>query len=346
MLERSFRVLDRVQRRVEVDVEGGRLAAQVLLRIARPARRRLGLHARLDVLADRRADGCRDRGRPRDRSGRCARRSRPRPPPPTRRLPRGRRRPGRHPIPCGRPPRPRPGWRFSQRASRLANSSWRCPESSRTRVASSTVPAVAWIGPRNPALTSSGSRPQWSRWAWVRTTASRSAGSKPNGIRLRTDSFGLPWNIPQSIRTRARSVSSRNCEPVTVVAPPRKWICMAAMVTVRTSGRISSPTRLVTASVAGASDGDDEGVDRDGQEQQRQVADRVPIEGDGPLGRAPPPSSHGATARTPATGRPPRGRRPRRGRSSPSAPPARGSARSRPSGACTGRSGGSSRGCP
>ena len=46
-------------------------------------------------------------------------------------------------------------------------------------------------------------------------------------MRLRIDSLGLPWNIPQSMRTRARSVSSRNCEPVTVVAPPRKWICMA-----------------------------------------------------------------------------------------------------------------------
>ena len=40
------------------------------------------------------------------------------------------------------------GCRFSQRASRLANSSWSLPESSRTSVASSTVPAVAWIGPR------------------------------------------------------------------------------------------------------------------------------------------------------------------------------------------------------
>ena len=94
-------------------------------------------------------------------------------------------------------------------------------------MASSTEPAVAWIGPAKPALTSSGSRPQWSRWAWVSTTASRPFGSKPNGIRLRTDSFGLPWNMPQSIRTRARSVSRRNWEPVTVVAPPRKWICMA-----------------------------------------------------------------------------------------------------------------------
>ena len=40
-------------------------------------------------------------------------------------------------------------------------------------MASSTVPAVAWIGPAKPPLTRSGSRPQWSRWAWVSTTASR-----------------------------------------------------------------------------------------------------------------------------------------------------------------------------
>src|SRR5262245_24824942 len=54
------------------------------------------------------------------------------------------------------------------------------------------------------------------------------------------DSLGLPWNIPQSMRIRARSVVSRNCEPVTVVAPPRNWICMATMVTARAIGRVSS----------------------------------------------------------------------------------------------------------
>ena len=57
-----------------------------------------------------------------------------------------------------RPGRPRPrfavvrlrtssGWRRSQRASRLANSSWSRPESSSTSVASSIVAGVAWIGP-------------------------------------------------------------------------------------------------------------------------------------------------------------------------------------------------------
>ena len=32
------------------------------------------------------------------------------------------------------------------------------------------------------------------------------------------------------MRTRARPVSSRNCEPVTVVAPPRKWMSIGRIV--------------------------------------------------------------------------------------------------------------------
>ncbi len=94
-------------------------------------------------------------------------------------------------------------------------------------MASSTVPAVAWMGPRYPSFTSNGINPQWSRWAWVSSMASSSAGSNANGTRLRIDSFGLPWNMPQSMSTRARSVTSRNCDPVTVVAPPRKWMSIA-----------------------------------------------------------------------------------------------------------------------
>ncbi len=46
-----------------------------------------------------------------------------------------------------------------------------------TRRASSIVPAVARIGPRKPSRTTSGMRPQWSRWAWVRRMASSSRGS-------------------------------------------------------------------------------------------------------------------------------------------------------------------------
>src|SRR3954454_6095355 len=59
------------------------------------------------------------------------------------------------------------------------------------------------------------------------------------------DSFGLPWNIPQSMRTRARLVSSRNWEPVTVVAPPRKWISIDPMVTAPPVTRVSSGTMCI-----------------------------------------------------------------------------------------------------
>ena len=68
----------------------------------------------------------------------------------------------------------------------------------------------------------------------------RRPGRSANGIRLRTDSFGLPWNIPQSMRTCARSVTSRYCEPVTVVAPPRKCDLHGRMVTAR-RGRAAYP---------------------------------------------------------------------------------------------------------
>src|SRR5215207_3425657 len=78
------------------------------------------------------------------------------------------------------------------------------------------------MGPEKPSRTTTGRRPQWSRWAWVTRMASHSVGSKPSGTRFRITSLGLPWNIPQSIRTRARSVVSRKREPVTVLAPPRK----------------------------------------------------------------------------------------------------------------------------
>src|SRR5215471_19713608 len=46
--------------------------------------------------------------------------------------------------------------------------------------------------------------------------------------------------MPQSMSTRARSVVSRNCEPVTVVAPPRNWMSMADMVTAWPVARVSS----------------------------------------------------------------------------------------------------------
>ena len=107
----------------------------------------------------------------------------------------------------------RSGSRRSRRASRFANSTWSFAESSSTSRASSAVAAVHTIEPRNPCATSSGSSPQWSRWAWVRTTASSVAGSNPSGTRLRIVSAGPPWNMPQSMRTRARPVSSEEARP-------------------------------------------------------------------------------------------------------------------------------------
>ena len=49
-----------------------------------------------------------------------------------------------------------------------------------------------------------------------------SSGRTPSGTRLRIVSSRPPWNMPQSMRTRARPVSTRWREPVTVRAPPRK----------------------------------------------------------------------------------------------------------------------------
>src|SRR3954451_4328441 len=80
--------------------------------------------------------------------------------------------------------------------------------------------------------------------------------------------------------TFARSVSRRYCEPVTVVAAPRKW---------RWVGILGSPL---------AQRRRDDRVDRDGEEQQRQVADRVAVEADRAgsglrLGGARPPQRDG-----------------------------------------------------
>src|SRR5689334_9912323 len=80
-------------------------------------------------------------------------------------------------------------------------------------------------------------------------------------------SLGPPWNMPQSIRTRARSVVRRKRDPVTVVAPPRKLICTWASLEA------------------------DDRVEGYGGEQHRQICDRVAVEADrllrGGLGRGP-----------------------------------------------------------
>src|SRR6188472_3154885 len=92
--------------------------------------------------------------------------------------------------------------------------------------------------------------------------------------------------MPQSTRTFARSVVMRNVEPVTVVAPPRKVMSIARMVTGRAVGRVSRRAGRASRSRYGAARSDqDERVDRDGDEQQRQVTDGVLVEPDRPLRR-------------------------------------------------------------
>jgi hypothetical protein len=49
-------------------------------------------------------------------------------------------------------------------------------------------PAKRTTGPLKPCFTSTGSQPQWSRWAWLSTTASISAGATPSGAQLRSRS--------------------------------------------------------------------------------------------------------------------------------------------------------------
>ena len=150
VLERPLRVLDRVQRRVEVDLERRRLSTQVLLGIARPGAggAGFGLDAGRDVLAGLRGDGLgqRPQGVRRSLAG-AHRRSRPRPPLRSRPPRQGRPRPGTSPPPCGRRPRPR-----RDGASPSAPRAWRTPRGgapSRAGRASRArrCPAVAWIGP-------------------------------------------------------------------------------------------------------------------------------------------------------------------------------------------------------
>src|SRR5262245_18299718 len=62
----------------------------------------------------------------------------------------------------------------------------------------------------------------WSRWVWVRIMWETDRGSKGGSDQLRWRRALSPWNIPLSIRIRSPPASSRNCEPVTVCAAPRK----------------------------------------------------------------------------------------------------------------------------
>ena len=82
------------------------------------------------------------------------------------------------------------------------------------------VAGRAKMRPRKPARCSTGRRPEWSRCAWVSSTASMVTGSKASGSRLRAKSAREPWKAPQSTSTRAPAASRRWQDPVTVIAAP------------------------------------------------------------------------------------------------------------------------------
>src|SRR5690606_12556247 len=111
---------------------------------------------------------------------------------------------------------------FRSFAAYSASRSLRCALSRSTIAVSAAVPSVIHTGPANPSRTSTGRYPEWSRWQWVRTTSSTLAGSTANGSQLRRRHSRSPWYSPQSTRRRPPGPSSRNFDPVTVSAPPRK----------------------------------------------------------------------------------------------------------------------------
>src|SRR6266705_871407 len=57
--------------------------------------------------------------------------------------------------------------------------------------------------------------------ACVMITAFTAAALNDGGCQFRSRNSRRPWNRPQSISTRARSVSTRYFEPVTVPAAPQ-----------------------------------------------------------------------------------------------------------------------------
>ena len=112
--------------------------------------------------------------------------------------------------PIGRRPPSRPPCRKAARkvepprrparspALRASSSCWPAASRSTSR-ASSNVAEVAMISPLNPRLTSSGMRPQWSRWAWVSRSTSTVTGSKPKSPAFSASAFG---DRPGRIRSR------------------------------------------------------------------------------------------------------------------------------------------------
>ena len=84
-------------------------------------------------------------------------------------------------------------------------------------------PMVVMISPRKPRLVSSGSRPQWSRWACVSSTKSTPAGSKPKSPAFSSASSRLPWIEPAIDQKACRSRRIRQCcDPANVAISSMK----------------------------------------------------------------------------------------------------------------------------
>ncbi len=83
----------------------------------------------------------------------------------------------------------------------------------------------AWRGSArgSPARTSSGSRPAWSMWAWLRTMPSTRRGSNgSSGVQGRASRRGGPGRGPRPSESERPAASSRCIEPVTWPAAPQK----------------------------------------------------------------------------------------------------------------------------
>src|SRR5581483_12089851 len=103
-----------------------------------------------------------------------------------------------------------------------ASSSWILALSASMTRNRSRVGGVQKTGPANPWRTSVGMLPQWSMWAWLRTTASIWCGWNGKwALRCRASSR-RPWCSPQSSRTLWLPTSSRCIDPETLPAAPQK----------------------------------------------------------------------------------------------------------------------------
>ena len=148
-------------------------------------------------------------------------------------------------LACGRRPRPCPGG-----ASPSAPRAWRtprgaCPSRAGRASASSIVP-----GGRVDRAAVAGLDQQRQQPAVVEVGVGQQDGvelaraRRRTGSRLRIDSFGLPWNIPQSMRTRARSVIEQELRAGDGRRAAEEVDLHARMVTARRASAAYPPRRM------------------------------------------------------------------------------------------------------